>query len=122
MVDYVFAKRETEIAYFVAWRMLKFYVQDTPSETNIKILANQLLTNNFELYPTVKWLLSSDIMYSSEAMNAPRYKNPIELAIGTLKLLTYKHPEKYNNLVTDISLLTTLEWFPYNPFSIFGRP
>lgn len=121
MVDYIFAKRELEIAYFLSWRMLKYYVWDTPSEIDIKMLANQIVMNNFELYPSIKWMLSSDLMYSDEAMNSVRYKSPLELSIGTLKLLSYKHPEKYNNLVTDTSLLTILDWTPYFPASIFGR-
>jgi len=119
MVDYIFAKREAEIAYFVAWRIFKYYIHDNPTELDVKVLANQLLSNNFELFPTIKWLLSSDMMYSDTAMNAVRFKNPLELTIGTLKLLSYKHPEKYHNLVMDTSLLTVVDWVPYNPFSIF---
>ncbi len=121
MVDYIFAKREAEIAYFLAWRIFKFYIHDTPWETEIRTLANQIISYNFELFPVVKWLLASDMMYSDAAMNQVRFKNPLELSIGTLKLLTHTQPESYNNIVMDTSLLTILDWTPYNPFSIFGR-
>ncbi len=120
-IDYIFSKRKDEIAYFLSWRLLKFYVKDTPTENEIKNLWNTLLSNNFELYPTIKTLLSSDILYSDEVMNSLRYKNPLELAIWTLKLLHYKNPQTTDELINDTSLLTNLDWVPYNPRSIFWR-
>lgn len=122
IIDYIFSKRESEIAYFLSWRLLKYYVVDKPTQSEIQLLANQLISNNFELFPTVKWLLSSDLMYSDKAMNSIRYKNPIELTIWTLKQLHYKNPNfVVDPILNDTSLLTNLDWTPYNPRSIFGR-
>jgi hypothetical protein len=35
ILDYIFSKRESEIAYFVAWRMYKYYVSDEPTKEEI---------------------------------------------------------------------------------------
>lgn len=121
IIDYIFSKREKEIAYFVAYRMFKYYVHDNPTKNDIQTLWNQLVSNNFELYPTVKYLLSSNMMYSSEAMNSIRYKTPVELTIWTLKLLHYKNPSVDDKLLTDQSILTNFDYTPYIPGSIFWR-
>ncbi len=122
ILDYIFSKRESEIAYFLSWRLLKYYINDKPTQIEIETLANQLINNNFDLFPTVKWLLSSDMMYTDVAMNSIRYKNPIELMIGTLKILHSKDQNfVVDPLLNDAGFLTTVDWTPYNPRSIFGR-
>ncbi len=120
-IDYIFSKKETEIADFLAWKLLRHYVQEKPTRTQIETLASVIISNNFEIYPSVKYLLASDMMYSETSMNSLKYKNPLEIAIGTLKLLHYKNPSVIDLLVNDTTLLTTLGWTPYNPGSIFWR-
>ena len=121
IIDYIFSKREAEIADFIAWRMLKYNVKDKPTQTEIESLASVIISNNFNLYNSIKYLLASDIMYSDSAMNTIYYKNPLELTIGTLKLLHYKNPSVIDPFIYDSSLLTNFEWTPYFPGSIFGR-
>lgn len=122
VIDYIFSKREFEIASFLSWRLLKYYVHDKPTQLEIETLANQIINNNFELYPTVKWLLWSDMMYTDTLLTELRYKNPIELTIGTLKILHAKDETfVVDPLLNDTSLLVHLDWVPYNPRSIFGR-
>lgn len=121
IIDYIFSKRETEIADFIAWRMLKYYVKDKPTKSEIESLASVIVANNFNLYSSIKYLLASDIMYSDIAMNTIYYKNPLELTIWTLKLLHYKNPSVIDPFIYDSSLLTNFEWTPYFPGSIFGR-
>ncbi|NDK07809.1 DUF1800 family protein [Candidatus Gracilibacteria bacterium] len=120
-IDYIFSKREAEIADFLAWKMLRHYVQEKPTQSQIETLASVIISNNFDIYPSVKYLLASDMMYSETSMNSLKYKNPLEIAIGTLKLLHYKNPNVIDPLVNDTTLLTTLGWTPYYPGSIFGR-
>ncbi len=70
---------------------------------------------------SVKQILALDIMYSDAAMNTVHYKNPLELAIGTIKLL------RNNTLsgiildanIYDTNLLRRLGWTPYYPGSVF---
>jgi hypothetical protein len=61
--------------------MLKYYVSDAPTKEEIENVASVLIQNNFDLYPTVKYLLASDMMYSDKSINSIRYKTPIELTI-----------------------------------------
>lgn len=122
ILDYIFSKREAEIADFLAWRMIKYYIKDKPTQAEIEGVAAQIIANNFDIYPTIKSLLASNMMYSEEAMNSIRYKNPLELTIGTLKQLHYKNPSVIDGLLSDTNLLSNLDWAPYNPRSIFGRP
>jgi hypothetical protein len=61
--------------------MYKYYINDNPTKEEIITLANNIISNNFELYPSVKYLLASDMMYSDKSMNSIRYKNPVELTI-----------------------------------------
>ena len=120
-LDYIFSKREAEIADFLAWRMIKYYIKDKPTQGEIESVAAQIIANNFDIYPTIKSLLASNMMYSEEAMNSLRYKNPLELTIGTLKQLHYKNPSVIDGLLSDTNLLSNLDWRPYNPGTIFWR-
>lgn len=123
IVEYIFAKRSQQIALFLADRLYRFYIHDTPTRAELDTIANNIVSNNFEMLPVVKTLLASDPMYSEKSMNSIRYKNPLELAIGTIKLLqgnTFAGMVNDQNIY-DTSLLSRLGWTPYFPGSIFGR-
>jgi hypothetical protein len=66
---------------FLADKLYRFYVAQDPTRDDLNIISNKIIENNFEIYPTVKWLLASDIMYSDHSMNSIIYKNPLELVI-----------------------------------------
>lgn len=115
IIDYIFSKRDNEIALFLADKIYRFYVADFPTRSELNIIANQILINDFDLYLSVKWLLSNDIMYSDKSMNSIIYKNPIELTAGTAKLLWL------TSVLNIDSSMRTLGWTPYLPWSIFWR-
>jgi hypothetical protein len=56
-------------------------VNENPTQSELNSFSQIIKQNNFEILPSVKWLLSSDMMYSDTAMNELRYKTPLELAI-----------------------------------------
>ncbi|MDQ1343805.1 MAG: hypothetical protein QG650_525, partial [Patescibacteria group bacterium] len=120
-VDYVFAKRSHQIALFLASRIFSFYSHDDPTRSEIDALASVVESNGFDLLPTVKSFLASDATYSDTAMNSVTYKTPVELAIGTVKLLHYRDPATLDPLLNDTSLLSRFNWTPYQPGSVFGR-
>jgi hypothetical protein len=121
-IDYIFAKRSHEIALFLADKIFRFYIHETPNLTDLENIATQLESNNFEILPTVKWVLSQDMMYSNIAMNSILYKNPIELSIGLFKTIHANDPATLDtNFYQYDSLLTSFGWNPYIPGSIFGR-
>ncbi len=123
IIEYIFAKRSHQIALFLADRIYRFYIQDTPTRSELDSMAAIILANNFEMLPSIRSILSLDLMYSDTAMNAIRYKNPLELYVGTLKRIRdnnmtgmLRDPNLY-----DTSILRRLNWSPYFPGSVFGR-
>ncbi len=119
-IDYVFSKRATEISLFVADRLFRFYVHNDPTRGQLDALASVLRSNSFELLPTIRFLLASDAPYSDASMNAVTYKNPVELTVGTLKLL-HAGDSSIDPLLSDTSLLSRFNWTPYFAGSVFGR-
>jgi hypothetical protein len=66
---------------FLANKFYKFYIDDKPTREELDEIANKVRENNFEIYPTIKRLLSSNMMYSEKSMNSIFYKNPVELIL-----------------------------------------
>ena len=56
---------------------ISYYALDNDARPPITAFRS----NNFDLYTSVKWLLSHDMMYTNKSMNDVIYKNPIELTI-----------------------------------------
>jgi uncharacterized protein (DUF1501 family) len=122
-IEYIFAKRSHEIALFLADRIYRFYIDDHPTRQQLDQIAWMIESNNFEILPSVKQILALDMMYSDLSMNQIRYKNPLELGIGTLKLFHGNKPAEIvlDQNLYDTSLLRRLGWTPYYPGSVFGR-
>lgn len=116
IIDYIFSKRDYEIAMFLADKFHRFYVSENSSRANLDAIANQIISNDFEIYPTIKWLLSQDMMYSNASMNTDIYKNPMELTIGLMKTLEIPFSDLASPYLTN-----DIWWRPYAPWSIFGR-
>lgn len=120
-IDYIFAQRSEAISLFLADRLFRFYIHGKPTRLELNGIAANIRANNFEILPSVKALLSSDILYSDTSMNGVSYKNPLELGIGTLKILHDKDPLTFDPRIYDSELLNMLNWRPYFPGSVFGR-
>lgn len=120
-IDYIFAQRSESISLFLADRLFRFYIHGKPTRLKLDGIAANIRANNFEILPSVKVLLSSDILYSDISMNGVSYKNPLELGIGTLKILHDKDPLTFDSRIYDSELLNMLNWRPYFPGSVFGR-
>ncbi len=85
IIEYMFAKRSSQIALFLADRIYRFYIQDTPTRSELDSIAAIILANNFEMLTSIRSILALDLMYTDAAMNTIHYKNPLELYVGTLK-------------------------------------
>jgi len=66
---------------FLADKFYRFYVAENPARADLDLIANNIIANNFELYPSIKWLLAQDMVYTDKSMNDVIFKNPIELSI-----------------------------------------
>lgn len=115
IIDYIFAKRQNEIAQFLALKLYNFYVWEEPTTEEINQLSTHIQQNNFDIYLSVKWLLSHDMMYTNRSMNTVIYKNPVDLVVWTKKILWI------DNLRDFRYSLQNLGWTPYMPGSIFWR-
>lgn len=120
-IDYIFAQRAEAISLFLADRLFRFYIHGNPSRSELDTIAANIRSNDFEILPSVKTLLASDLLYSDTSMNSVSYKNPLELTIGTLKILHDKNPATLDPRIYDTELLNMLGWRPYFPGSVFGR-
>lgn len=122
-ISYIFAKRWDAIAEYLAYLLYKYYVKDdvqASDQANIMALAAEIMNNNFEILPSVTWLLSRSWMYETANVSQQHYQNPTQLAVGTLKLLY----QDSNDLPTNLSYHDALSIFsrePYYPGSVFGR-
>lgn len=120
-IDYIFAQRSEAISLFLADRLFRFYVHGDPTRNELNDIAANIQSNSFEMLPIIKTLLASDLFYSDASMNGISYKNPLELAIGTLKILHDKDPSTLDPRIYDTELLNMLGWRPFFPGSVFGR-
>ncbi len=118
IIPYLFNKRSAQIAQFLANKLLRYYVSDNPSTLDIEEVSKIILQNKFEILPSVKWLLSSHIMYQKKYMQETRVKTPLEVIASTYTAL-------YGN---DAGLITPqpyeldmLNFIPYYPKTVFGR-
>lgn len=123
VIDYIFAKRSPQIALSLADRLYRFYVHDTPTRDELDTIAAIILKNNFEMLPSVKEMLALDLVYSDKALHSVRYKNPLELYIGSIKKF---HDRSFSGVVNDVNLkdvgmIQRMNWVPYFPGSVFGR-
>jgi hypothetical protein len=54
---------------FLADKFYRFYVAENPSRSDLNLIASEIIRNDFDLYMSVKWLLSQDMMYTNKSMN-----------------------------------------------------
>ncbi len=118
VISYIEQKKKHEMAEFLASKLLHYYVSDTPLDNDVIAVASLVEKNNFEILPTVKELLSSDIMYNPLYMQQERFKSPPQLVTSFYTTLFGRN--NYS-VIPSASILTDLDFQPYRPGSIFGR-
>ncbi|MDG2131134.1 MAG: DUF1800 domain-containing protein [Fuerstiella sp.] len=89
---------------FVAMKLVKFMVMDEPSPSAelLAPLARELRSNEMQIAPTIRRILTSNIFYSAHARGR-KVRSPVELAIGFLRSLegstnSYELAEKLQTL------------------------
>ncbi len=118
-IDFIVQQRKTQAGEFLANKLLHYYVTDNPTDADITAFSNVIIQNNFELLPSIKWLFASNIMYEPQYMSADRFKTPMDLVSSYYTLLWGMN--NYN-VIPNSQELTDLDFRPYSPGSIFGRP
>jgi uncharacterized protein (DUF1800 family) len=73
-------------AKFICTMLWKFFVNDTPTETDLKPLTQKYFQSGFEIRPVLETIFTSPQFYDP-ANRYVRVKNPTEFAAGIIKTL-----------------------------------
>lgn len=73
---------------FIAGKLVQFFVSDelSPTAELVAPLAAQLRADDWQLAPTVRRILASNLFFSGKA-RAAKVRSPIEFAVGVLRCL-----------------------------------
>jgi uncharacterized protein (DUF1800 family) len=82
IIRMIMSKEET--AVFVTKKIYRFFVNDTPNEDRVKVLADSFYASGYDIKSLLKEIFSSDWFYDSENVGN-RVKSPVELIAGLLK-------------------------------------
>jgi uncharacterized protein (DUF1800 family) len=73
-------------AEFIARKFWVFFASDEPPTAVVKALADVLRQNRYEIAPMLRAMFMSDVFYGERA-RLTHIKSPVELLVGTLRLL-----------------------------------
>lgn len=90
IVDIILTKDAT--AEFICRKLYKEFVFYKPNEAFIKQMAAEFRGAKYDLRTVLRFLLTSDEFYKPEYRGA-KIKNPVELAVGSLKFLNISKPD-----------------------------
>jgi uncharacterized protein (DUF1800 family) len=92
--------------WFIAGKLHKFFVSDTPDESATQVLADEFRRTKGDIRSVMRTLFLSDFFQSEEARFA-RVKSPAELVAGTARLAgTRRFPEwSIVNLALDANFM-----------------
>jgi uncharacterized protein (DUF1800 family) len=78
--------RQPATAQFLAMRLYKFFVSDTPDQETIDELAKVVTEANYEIRSMLRWLFLSDAFRSRAAYYA-KVKSPAEHVVGLMRMV-----------------------------------
>ena len=104
-------------AEFICRKLYKEFVFYKPNETFVKQMATEFRKANYSLRTALRFLLTSDEFYKPEYRGA-KIKNPVELAVGSLKFLNIGKPDF--GYVADTA--RTLQQYVFYPPNVAGWP
>ena len=84
MIDLCLAHKAC--ARFIAFKLLRAFVIDQPTDEHITTLAARLRVHEFAMRPVMRELLGSELFFSAAARHA-RIKEPLELTLGACRAL-----------------------------------
>jgi uncharacterized protein (DUF1800 family) len=106
--------RQPAAPYWLATKLLNFFVYNDPEPPLVDALALVIAKNNYQLGPTMSVLLRSNVFYSDRAYRS-LVKSPVEFVVGTYKLfgIADVSPET-------LGALTRMGQVPFHPPSVKG--
>lgn len=104
-------------ATFIARKVYKFFVNDTPNEDHIEELAAHFYAKKYHIEALMYKLFTSDWFYKEENMRN-KIKSPVEFLVGLSRTfhVTYNKPQVL------IQLQSSLGQYLFNPPNVAGWP
>lgn len=121
VIDHVFELRDNQIAHFICRKLYCFFVQSIPDEAIVAELAQIFTTNNFEIAPVLRTLLSSAHFYDPSFV-ASRIKSPVEMLIGFLAETELTPNRDLLEGIREALLPINLNQELFNPPNVAGWP
>ena len=115
IVDIILTKDAA--AEFICRKLYKEFVFYKPNEEFVKQMADVFRKANYSIKAALQYLLTSDEFYKPDYRGA-KIKNPVELAVGSLKALTISKPDF--GYIADTS--RTLQQYLFYPPNVAGWP
>ena len=89
----------TACSRFIAFKLLRTFVLDQPTEAHLTALAARIREHDFAMRPVMRELFSSKLFFSAEARHAI-IKSPLELVLGACRALEVRPDLKEANRVS----------------------
>ena len=115
VLDHLLAQKQT--AKFIAQKMYKFFVNDTPDEKNIEWLSDRFYKNDYNIGKLCEDIFTSDWFYEDKNIGV-KIKSPVELLVGIQRML----PMKLENEEALMLLQRVLGQLLFYPPNVAGWP
>jgi uncharacterized protein (DUF1800 family) len=104
-------------ARFIGSKLFRYFAHEDVDDTLAEGLAQILRGNRYELRPLVRTILTSKAFYSPAAIGT-QIKSPIQLVLGTVRLLDLQMPPQRALM----GALTQMGQLPFAPPNVRGWP
>ncbi len=84
IIDILLEQKQT--AKFIAQKVYKYFVNDTPDPTKIEWLANRFYQSGYDIKKLLEDIYTSDWFYNDKNIGT-RIKSPVELLVGIRRLI-----------------------------------
>jgi uncharacterized protein (DUF1800 family) len=115
VIDIILQKNAS--APYIANRLLTFFVMDEPDPAVCQSLGNLLRECNFDLRPVLAAMFTSKLFYSKSVIGG-QIKSPVQLVIGTQRLLNVAPPNPMQLVVA----MEQMGQVPFGPPNVKGWP
>lgn len=109
--------RQRACAEFICRKLYAFFVTEEPDGILVRNLATMLRENDFNLRPVIGALLCSRAFFRPEVVGG-RIKSPVELVVGTARLLGMRPP----GVKRIMAALNQMGQTPFMPPNVKGWP
>lgn len=106
-----------QTAKFIAQKIYRFFVNDTPDAEKTEWLGNRFYKSNYDIAKLMEDIFTSDWFYDEKNIGA-KIKSPVELLVGLQRML----PMKLENEETLMVLQRVLGQLLFYPPNVAGWP